>query len=79
MSDILNGMDIVDSLVLLMMLDATFCLADCACACTCEAGTDLDAFAVVEFTNTGYFLFLYHQFYANNLLFINLINFLNYF
>ena len=51
MSYVFDCVHVMDSLVFLMVLDAAFCFADCACAGTCDAGTDLHAFAVVEFAN----------------------------
>lgn len=48
---IIDGVDIVDSLVLLMVLYATFCLTNCAGAGTCETRSYLNAFAIVEFTH----------------------------
>ena len=51
MADVLDGMDVMDSLVFLMVLDTALGLADGTGTSACEAGTDLYAFAVVEFTN----------------------------
>lgn len=51
MADVLDGMDVMDSLVFLMVLDTTLGLADGTGTGTCEAGADLYAFAVVKFTN----------------------------
>lgn len=60
--DVLNGMHIVDSLVLLVVLYASFHLANCTGACAGQARTDLDTFAVVVPTDACYLLFLSHPF-----------------
>jgi hypothetical protein len=51
MSDVFDGMDVMDSLVFLMVLDTALGLANGTGTGTSDTRADLDTFAVVEFTN----------------------------
>lgn len=50
-TDVFDGMDIMDTLVFLMVLDTALCLTDGTGAGTGETRADLNAFTVVEFTD----------------------------